>query len=272
MRDPAPRQLVDERAQEDVLIVRLLLLHGFTATGRGWDPLRRHLDRGIYDDVAAPDLRGHGDATDRLPATIDACAADLRQTAPYALAGYSMGGRIALHLALTQPDLVERLILISTTAGIEDAAARAERRANDDELAEGLERAGLEPFVKWWGGQSLFAGQSPEVSAAARRDRQRNTAAGLAASLRGMGTGAMVSVWDRLGELTMPVTVVVGERDAKFRAIGERLERELPAARLVVIPGAGHAVHLEAPEAVAAAINAAEIDHPCGGEPVPGCG
>jgi pimeloyl-ACP methyl ester carboxylesterase len=71
-----------------------------------------------------------------------------------------------------------------------------------------------------------------------------------------MGTGTMVPVWDRLGELTMPATVVVGERDAKFRALGEKLVERLPDARLVVIPRAGHAVHLEQPEAVAAAINA----------------
>lgn len=182
---------------------------------------------------------------------------DLAQSEPYALAGYSMGGRIALHLALSQPALVRRLVLISTSAGLPDPAERAARRESDAELAEGLERAGLETFVKWWGGQPLFAGQSPEVAAASRRDRQRNTAAGLAASLRGMGTGTMVPVWDRLGELTMPATVVVGERDAKFRALGEKLVERLPDAQLVVIPRAGHAVHLEAPEAVAAAINGA---------------
>ena len=115
----------------------------------------------------------------------------------------------------------------------------------------GLERAGLEPFARWWAAQPLFAGQPPEVAAAARADRLRNTAAGLAASLRGMGTGAMTPVWDRLGELTMPATVVVGERDAKFRALGEQLVAGLPDAELVVVAGAGHAVHLEAPEAVA---------------------
>lgn len=257
MGDPAARELVDERAQEDVLILRLVLLHGFTATGRGWDPVRRHVDRAIYDEVLAPDLRGHGDASDRRPATIGAAVADLAQDAPYALAGYSMGGRIALHLALTQPELVRRLVLISTSAGLPDAGERAARRASDEELAEGLERAGLETFVKWWGGQPLFAGQSPEVSAASRRDRLRNTADGLAASLRGMGTGTMVPVWDRLDELTMPATVVVGERDAKFRALGEKLVNRLPDARLVVIPKAGHAVHLEQPEAVAAAVNGA---------------
>jgi 2-succinyl-6-hydroxy-2,4-cyclohexadiene-1-carboxylate synthase len=238
-----------------VLIVRLLLLHGFTSTGRSWDLVRRRIDGGTYTDVRAPDLRGHGDAASRLPATMEASVADLEQDAPYALAGYSMGGRLALHLALAQPSLVRRLVLVSTTAGIAGADERAERRRSDEEVADGLEAAGLETFVRWWGAQPLFADQPPEVAAAAHRDRLRNTAEGLAASLRGMGTGAMTPVWDRLGELTMPVVVVTGERDAKFRAIGERLADALPDAELVVAKGAGHAVHLEAPAAVAAALD-----------------
>lgn len=254
MLDAAPGQLVHERSQEDVLIVRLLLLHGFTATGRSWDRVRRRIDGATYTDVRAPDLRGHGDAADRLPATIDACVDDLRQDEPYALAGYSMGGRLALHLALAQPRLVRRLVLVSATAGLDDPAARAERRHADEEIADGLESAGVEAFARWWGGQTLFADQPPEVSAEAHRDRLRSTAPGLAASLRGMGTGAMTPVWDRLGELRMPAVVVTGERDAKFRALGERLAGALPVARLLVVPGTGHAVHLEAPDAVAEAL------------------
>ena len=247
-------ELVDERPQEDVLIVRLLLLHGFTATGRSWDGVRRRIDGATYSEVLAPDLRGHGEAADRTPATIAATVEDLRQDEPYVLAGYSMGGRIALHLALAQPELSERLVLVSTTPGIAEPSGRAERRRADEELAEGIERAGIEAFARWWAAQPLFAGQPPEVTAAARADRLRNPAEGLAASLRGMGTGKMTPVWDRLGELTMPTRVLVGERDAKFRAIGERMAEQLPDAELVVVPGAGHAVHLEAPDAVVAAL------------------
>ena len=90
--------------------------------------------------------------------------------------------------------------------------------------------------------------------AAARADRLRNTPAGLAAALRGIGTGAMTPLWDRLGELAMPVLLIVGEGDAKFRALGERMAAAIPAAELAVVPDAGHAVHLEAPDAVAAVI------------------
>jgi 2-succinyl-6-hydroxy-2,4-cyclohexadiene-1-carboxylate synthase len=252
MSDTATSELVDERTHQDVLVVKLLLLHGFTATGASWDGVRRLADAARYSRIEAPDLRGHGTRADERPVTIEACVADLRQDEPYALAGYSMGGRVALHLALAQPELVQRLVLVSTTAGLEDEGERADRRASDDDLAEGIERAGIDAFARSWAAQPLFADQPPAVAAAAARDRLRNSAEGLAASLRGMGTGAMTPVWDRLHELTMPTTVVVGERDAKFRVIGERLVDALPDADLVVAPGAGHAVHLEAPETITA--------------------
>lgn len=250
MSHTATGELVHERADQDVLVVKLLLLHGFTATGASWDPVRRLVDGGLYEPQA-PDLRGHGSRAGERPATIEATVDDLRQEEPYALAGYSMGGRVALHLALAQPDRVKRLVLVSTTAGLDSEEERAARRASDEDLADGIERAGLEAFARSWAAQPLFADQPPEIASAAHRDRLRNTAEGLAASLRGMGTGAMTPVWDRLHELTMPATVVVGERDAKFRAIGERLADGLPHADLVVVPGSGHTVHLEAPAAVA---------------------
>ncbi len=222
--------------------MRLLLLHGFTATGRSWDPVRRLLDAQRYPDVEAPDLRATS-----IAEQVD----ELRQTEPYALAGYSMGGRIALHLALAQPQLVQRLVLVSATAGIDDPEERAERRAADERLAEEIERDGMEAFADRWAAGPLFAGQPPQVAAAAREDRLRHSAADLAASLRGLGTGVTEPVWDRLHELTMPAVVLVGECDAKFRALGERLAAALPRGELHIVAGAGHAVHLEAPRAVA---------------------
>jgi pimeloyl-ACP methyl ester carboxylesterase len=105
-----------------------------------------------------------------------------------------------------------------------------------------------------WGAQALFATQSPEVAAAARADRLVNEPAHLAAALRGIGTGVMAPLWERLGELRMPVVVLTGEHDAKYVALGRRLAGALPAARLQIVPGAGHALPLEAPAAVAAAL------------------
>jgi pimeloyl-ACP methyl ester carboxylesterase len=92
------------------------------------------------------------------------------------------------------------------------------------------------------------------VAELAREDRLRSTASGLAAALRGMGTGVMTPLWDRLGELAMPVTLIAGEHDEKFRAIAERMAEGIPDARVVVAGGAGHAVHLEAPDVIADAL------------------
>ena len=232
----------------------LVLLHGFTQTGGSWEPVRREVDERYRAHAA--DLRGHGAASERLPASFEAVIEDLAALVdgPFALAGYSMGGRIALHLALAQPELVTRLVLISTTAGIEDPAERARRRAQDEAVAAEIERDGVAAFAERWAAGPLFAGQPPEVAALAHEDRLGHSAAQLASTLRGLGTGTMEPVWHRLHELTMPAMVLVGERDAKFRALGERLAAGLPAAELRVVREAGHALHLEAPEAVADAL------------------
>ncbi|HEY8584608.1 MAG TPA: alpha/beta fold hydrolase [Capillimicrobium sp.] len=234
----------------------LVLLHGFTQTGTMWEGVRAELaDRAIV----APDLRGHGAARDARPIDTGVLVADVLAAAPagrFALAGYSMGGRLALHVALAAPSRVAALGLVSATAGIEGAEDRAARRSADEALADEIERDGIEVFAQRWAALPLFAGLPEAVRAAAQAERLAQSPAGLAASLRGFGAGAMAPVWDRLGELVIPATVVVGERDAKFRAIGERLARELPRARHVVVPGAGHAVAQEAPAAVAAALRA----------------
>ncbi len=176
--------------------------------------------------------------------------------APFTLAGYSQGGRLALHVALAHPGLVTRLVLVSATAGIEDPAQRARRLEADAALAAWMERDGrlMTEVADRWGAQALFATQPPEVAALARADRLSNQPADLAAALRGIGTGVMAPLWHRLGELTMPVVVLAGEHDAKYVALGRRLAAALPAATLTVVPGAGHALALEAPAAVAAAI------------------
>lgn len=218
-------------------------------TGDSWAPVRAALRCPAH----APDLRGHGSASGRRPVSFAAVVSDLDALVPGGaiLVGYSMGGRLALHYALERPGRLGGLVLLGASPGLADPGERAARAAADAELADRIEHAPLEDFVEEWASQPLFAGQRPEVARAARSDRLRSTPAGLAAALRGLGTGTMEPLWGRLGSLELPVTLIVGETDAKFRAIAETMAAGIQDARVVVVPGAGHAVHLDQPGVVA---------------------
>lgn len=235
----------------------VLLLHGFTHTGLSWDPVVAAL--GERYRVVAPDIRGHGAAADALPVTLETVISDVETVAPaaeFTLAGYSMGGRIALHVALAMPERIRRLVLIGASPGIADPAQRERRRLADERLASEFESLSIEEVAERWARTPVLSGVPEEVLARAHADRLRNTSAGLARALRGLGTGALPPLWPRLGELPMAATLVVGERDEKFRSIARAMAERIGDANVVVVPGAGHAVHLETPNAVAQIIAA----------------
>jgi 2-succinyl-6-hydroxy-2,4-cyclohexadiene-1-carboxylate synthase len=165
-----------------------------------------------------------------------------------------MGGRIALHAALAMPERVDRLILISASPGLADAGERDARLRADERLAAEFESSTIDELASRWAMTPVLAGLPAEAAAVARADRLRNTPAGLARALRGLGTGALPSLWHRLGELAMPVTLVAGERDPKFLAMAAEMRALIPAAGVEAIPDAGHAAHLENPAAVAGVI------------------
>ena len=235
----------------------VVLLHGFSGTHRAWDGVVAQLDPERYLPLAL-DLPGHGVAADaERPITFPGCVAHVLAAGPerFVLCGYSQGGRIALHVALAAPARVSRLVIVSASAGIEDPAERAERSRADHQLADELESIPFEDFIERWRTQPLFAADPPEVGALARADQRRNSPDALAAVLRGIGTGEMEPLWDRLRELKMPVSVIVGERDVKFQTIGERMVALLPNAQLTVLAG-GHALPLENPAGLAQVLNA----------------
>lgn len=233
---------------------QVVLLHGFTNTGASWAPVVAGL--GERYRAFAPDLRGHGSASAAEPVTLDAVIEDIEAAADdrFTLCGYSQGGRIALHLAVRMPDRVSRLVLVGASPGLADAQERARRRAADERLADELEQLTIEQFADRWAATPILAGVAPEAAATARRDRLRNDPAGLARALRGLGTGALPPLWDRLHELTMPVRLIAGEHDAKFSQIAREMAQTIRSATVTIVPGAGHAVHLERPDAIVEAL------------------
>ena len=234
----------------------VLLLHGFTGRGAVWGPHLRYLRR--VATTIQVDLLGHGrsDApADPARYAVERQARDLgeilRRVAGGAAAviGYSFGARISLALAVGEPASVRRLVLEGPSAGIADPRERAARRAADDLLAADIERDGVAAFVERWESLPLFATQAALSEGRRRRihaGRLRNSAAGLAGSLRGSGQGAMTPLYGRLGGVSVPTLVVVGEQDP-VRARAEAVAAAIPGARLAVIPGAGHAPSIEAP-------------------------
>jgi 2-succinyl-6-hydroxy-2,4-cyclohexadiene-1-carboxylate synthase len=232
---------------------RLVLAHGFTQNSAGWGPFGTIL-AGSHE-VLALDLPGHGGS--------DAVRADLPGTARLLggaggvadYLGYSLGGRVALHLALDRPDLVRRLVLVGATAGIVDPGARAQRREADEALALELETGGLEPFLDRWLAGPLF--RSLPAGAAGLEGRRRNTAGGLASSLRLCGTGSQDPLWDRLPELAMPVLLLAGVLDLRFGETARVMAPAIgPNARFSLVPGAGHACQLERPALTARLVEA----------------
>jgi 2-succinyl-6-hydroxy-2,4-cyclohexadiene-1-carboxylate synthase len=239
----------------------LLLLHGFTGSAASWVPLTDSLPPQFC--TIAPDLIGHGRSDsppDSARYRMEHCVVDLLAVLDALeieradVLGYSMGGRVALHLAAAAPDRVGMLVLESSSPGIAGAAERQARIAADQALADMIEREGLAAFVDRWEHLPLFASQSalPEDTRARLHDqRLRNSPIGLANSLRGMGAGRQESLWERLAGLVVPTLLLAGELDAKYRALAGEMLALLPNARAVLVPGAGHTVHLEQPQAFA---------------------
>lgn len=231
----------------------IVLLHGFTQGGAIWVPVMEAIT--TRAPIDAPDLPGHGSAanvTTDLATTADQLA---RRYGKGAYVGYSMGGRVALHVALAHPESVSHLVLCSTTAGIDDPAERAARHDADSALAAHLRNVGVDTFLAEWLAQPMFA--SLAVTTHDAEVRAANSAEGLATSLETAGTGTQTPLWDRLHTLDMPVLIVTGEHDEKFTALGRRLVDCIgDNARHVEVPGAGHALPFERPTDFAALLSA----------------
>ena len=223
--------------------MRTLVLHGFAGSA---STLSR-----FFPGADAPALPGHGTAPDAIG--WEEALDRLEPREPLEIFGYSMGARLALALALRRPDRVVRLVLESGTAGIEDPAERARRKADDDALAVSIETGGMERFVERWEQHPTLASLRPFADRL-RPERLAHRPSGLASALRHLGTGAQPSYFGELRRLEVPVRLIAGAQDGKFAAIARRMRELLPRADLVCIPECGHAPHLERPQAFVEAL------------------
>ena len=224
-------------------------------SGADWSDVITALDERFY--CVAPDLPGHGTSLGLPPEayTIEGAARTLLDlldrlgAGRAAIAGYSMGGRLALYLALRYPERCSGLILESTSPGIEDAAERAARRRSDEEKAARLEAGDLASFLRDWYRQPLFASLARRegLVEAMIEARSQNDPVELSRSLRGMGAGKAPCLWGELARLRVPTLAVAGELDAKYAGISWRMDASSPKVRAAVIPGAGHSVRAEVP-------------------------
>jgi 2-succinyl-6-hydroxy-2,4-cyclohexadiene-1-carboxylate synthase len=225
--------------------VSQVLLHGFTQTSRSWD---RYIDLlQPEQSIIRFDAPGHANSTSvsaDLPTTATMVA---EQGAKADYIGYSMGARLALHIASLHPESVRRLVLISGSPGLRTNAEQIERQRSDEQLAREIRQVGVSQFVSKWLSNPMFANLvSTEGDI---KDRLRNSVDGLVSSLTMSGTGSQQSLWDRLSELSMPVLLIVGENDQKFRQINSEMKNLISSqTELVIIQNAGHAVHLEQPK------------------------
>jgi 2-succinyl-6-hydroxy-2,4-cyclohexadiene-1-carboxylate synthase len=230
----------------------LVVLHGFTQTGRLWGHFGELLAES--HTLVAVDLPGHGDSgavRADLPTTAGLVAEAVKAEVGVeacALLGYSLGARVGLHVALGTDLALRGVVFIGVTAGIEDPDERERRRQSDDTMADDLEASGdVEHFIDAWLSGPLFE-RLDANDAAQRSERLRNTATGLASSLRLCGTGTQEPMWDLLPALASPVLAMAGTDDTRFAAHALRMTRLAPHGVASLVPGGGHAVHLAQPE------------------------
>ena len=244
----------------------VVLLHGFTGSSASWAEVSRELAH--EHDVIAIDALGHGDSSaPEDPRRYHAAeqVADLHAVLDRlgvtraVVVGYSMGARLALAFAAAYPSRVSALVLVSGGVGERDAADRASRVLSDEALASAIQRDGIEPFVERWERLPLWTTQmkaDPSVLRRQREIRLRQRPAGLAGSLRGFGQGQEPSYWDDLAHLPMPVRLVVGAEDAKYVQRANDMASMIPDVQVVVLPGIGHGIPVEDPQALVREVRA----------------
>jgi len=222
----------------------VLFIPGFMQRGDAWRPVAELLPERYPSrllDHAEHSFEG------RLR-EIAAAGADV-------LVGYSLGGRLALRAALRSPESFTGLVLVGSTAGIEEGPLRGVRAEADEKLASWMEAMPIEDIVSLWERQPLFADQSDALVEEQRPGRLSQDPRSLALLLRTAGQGALDPVWHELHALDLPLLAIAGARDDGYSAAVKRIASVAPNARAAIVEDAGHAAHLQRPDEVARLIS-----------------
>lgn len=231
----------------------ILLLHGFTGDCQDFNPIISLLSSNYC--CLAVDLPGHGktrvigdETCYNMSNTAQALIhlLDDLQIDKCLLLGYSMGGRLALYMTLHFPDRFEKVVLESASPGLKTQKDRSHRRKSDFDTAQKLENSNLKEFLLSWYDRPLFQSLKnspnfPQLIAS----RLANNPIELAKSLRNMGSGNQPSLWEKLAQNQIPLLLLAGEYDDKFKTINAEIASLCPAARLQIVPKAGHNIHFE---------------------------
>jgi 2-succinyl-6-hydroxy-2,4-cyclohexadiene-1-carboxylate synthase len=222
----------------------VLFIPGFMQRGDAWRPVAELLPERYPStllDHAEHSFEG------RMREIVEhASAAD----APV-LVGYSLGGRLALRAALRSPGSFAGVVLVGSTAGIDEGPLRAARVEADEKLASWMEAMPIEDIVALWERQPLFADQSESLVEEQRPGRLSHDPRSLALLLRTAGQGTLEPVWHELPRLAVPLLAIAGARDDGYSAAAKRMAQTSPRARAAIVENAGHAAHLQRPEEVA---------------------
>jgi 2-succinyl-6-hydroxy-2,4-cyclohexadiene-1-carboxylate synthase len=225
----------------------VLFIPGFMQRGDAWRPVAELLPERYPStllDHAEHSFEG------RMREILDHAHAAGPSARPV-LAGYSLGGRLALRAALRSPDSFAGVVTVGATAGLEEGPLRVQRAEADEKLASWIEAMPIEDTVSLWERQPLFADQSDQLVDAQREGRLSQDPRSLALLLRTAGQGALEPVWHDLRTLELPLLAIAGARDDGYTAAAKRMAQVAANARVAIVEEAGHAAHLQQPQAVA---------------------